>query len=231
MCLIIRMMSGNTSSRPPYLSSRIGILNSGKQISALPTTTKRWYHEIIVTTRIRRMGKVIFSQASVRSHLLGGEGKSHSADLGERVPSSQVRTGEGYPLPRSGLDGVPPINTGWGTSLLELDVGTPHWGWMGIPPYLDFIGIGRLGDRAATRWSEWLLLSCRRTILFRLCYSSIWGLTCYWYSLGSGLICCFLCFLSFRCGLTCTCCSSSCGLAGIIIPWISTHFPFSFPWL
>ena len=51
------------------------------------------------------MGKVMFSQASLRTHLWGG---------GEAPPSGQQR-GRGYPLPRSWEWVAPPPLAGWGT--------------------------------------------------------------------------------------------------------------------
>ena len=57
----------------------------------------------VITARIRRMGKVIFSQASVRSHLAGGRGYP-------------IHWRGGYLLPRSGQGGTHPADGGgWGT--------------------------------------------------------------------------------------------------------------------
>ena len=94
------------------------------------------------------MGKVMFSQTSVRSHLLGGY--PHLANvvgvplsrLGWGVPPSQVRMGA-YPLPRSRW-GYSLLRSGWGYPLLRSGWGygvpLPSAGWRtpcqqgGVPP-------------------------------------------------------------------------------------------------
>ena len=87
----------------------------------------------IITARIRRLGKVIFS--SVRSHLQG-EGYPHPANgRGYPCPGQDggiplCRSGWAYPLPDRGV----PHPSWWGIPLLGLNGGTPHWDWMGVPP-------------------------------------------------------------------------------------------------
>ena len=119
----------------------------------------------LVTAHIRRMGKVIFSQASVRPHPRGGGG-TPIWTTGRGIPHSQVRMwgypgyprgwgtpcqdSMGVPLPLLGLDGIPPIETKWAP-----------------PPPVR----GRSGDKAAMRRAVYLLHSCSRTFLFYFKFS------------------------------------------------------------
>ena len=99
------------------------------------------------------MGKVMISQASIRSHLDGGGGCAPSTD-GAGLPSSQVQaegtpsTDGGYPFPRS--RGTPP--PGKGVPPAWEGVPPPGKGvppaWEGVPP--DPRGIPYLNSIACT---------------------------------------------------------------------------------
>ena len=109
---------------------------------------------LIITARIQRMGKVIFSLC-VSVDTSTGEGVPHPTNGGTPPISGP---GWGYPHLRSKM-GIPHPRSGLGV----VTQGTPHQDWMGDPhgdwmgyPHGDWMGYPPLGLNGGIPHQDWM---------------------------------------------------------------------------